>query len=240
MYGFGFGFRRCRQKFTPASLFPAAGAYYDPSDFSTMFQDQAGTTPVTATGQPVGKINDKSGNSHHLLMTATAGTAPLLQQASGRYYLQFDGVDDYLQSLAWTSIPQPLDRVCAVQLDTWVINRYIFDGGVADQLILRQNGVTPELAIYAGIAAANNNADTLGAPVVVTERYDTTDSLTVQATTTTGDAGAQALTGLTVGGRNGNAANCPVKVFGIIVRSQMTAAQLANAQAWLRGKSGAA
>ncbi len=36
------------------------GAWYDPSDFSTMFQDSAGTTPVTAVEQPVGLILDKS------------------------------------------------------------------------------------------------------------------------------------------------------------------------------------
>jgi len=36
------------------------GAWYDPSDLSTMFQDSAGTTPVTADGQPVGLILDKS------------------------------------------------------------------------------------------------------------------------------------------------------------------------------------
>ena len=36
------------------------GAWYDPSDFSTMFQDAAGTTPVTAVGQPVGLMLDKS------------------------------------------------------------------------------------------------------------------------------------------------------------------------------------
>ncbi len=36
------------------------GVWYDPSDFSTMFQDAAGTTPVTAMEQPVGLILDKS------------------------------------------------------------------------------------------------------------------------------------------------------------------------------------
>ena len=48
--------------FTPASLFAAGeqGAWYDPSDFSTMFQGSAGTTPVTAVGQSVGLILDKS------------------------------------------------------------------------------------------------------------------------------------------------------------------------------------
>lgn len=48
--------------FSPSQLFAAGeqGAWYDPSDFSTMFQDSAGTTPVTAIGQPVGLILDES------------------------------------------------------------------------------------------------------------------------------------------------------------------------------------
>lgn len=35
------------------------GAWYDPSDLSTLYQDAAGTIPVTAVGQPVGLILDK-------------------------------------------------------------------------------------------------------------------------------------------------------------------------------------
>jgi hypothetical protein len=49
-------------QFSPASLFAAGeqGAWYDPSDFSTMFQESTGVTPVTAVEQPVGLILDKS------------------------------------------------------------------------------------------------------------------------------------------------------------------------------------
>jgi hypothetical protein len=36
------------------------GVWLDPSDMSTMFQDSAGTTPVTDVGQPLGLILDKS------------------------------------------------------------------------------------------------------------------------------------------------------------------------------------
>lgn len=36
------------------------GVWYDPSDLSTLFQDAAGTTPVTAVEQPVGLMLDKS------------------------------------------------------------------------------------------------------------------------------------------------------------------------------------
>jgi hypothetical protein len=48
--------------FGPGKLFTAGeqGVWYDPSDFTTLFQDSAGTTPVTAVEQPVGLILDKS------------------------------------------------------------------------------------------------------------------------------------------------------------------------------------
>lgn len=83
---------------TPRRLFAAGeqGVWYDPSDLSTLFQDAAGTTPVTTVGQPVGLMRDKSGRGNHASQ-ATTTARPLLQQdAGGRYYLSFDGVDDYL------------------------------------------------------------------------------------------------------------------------------------------------
>ena len=48
--------------FSPASLFANGeqGWWYDPSNFATLFQDSAGTTPVTAVEQPVGLQLDLS------------------------------------------------------------------------------------------------------------------------------------------------------------------------------------
>lgn len=60
------------------------GVWYDPSDFSTMFQDAAGTTPVTAVEQPVGRILDKSGRGNHATQTTTT-SRPVLR---ARYNLQ--------------------------------------------------------------------------------------------------------------------------------------------------------
>jgi hypothetical protein len=53
--------------FSPALLFASGeqGVWYDPSDFSTMYQDNLGVTPVTAVGQSVGRIEDKSGRGNH-------------------------------------------------------------------------------------------------------------------------------------------------------------------------------
>lgn len=55
---FGFGV----SEFSPLDLFAGGkqGVWYDPSDKSTLFQDVAGTVPVTKDGDPVGLILDKS------------------------------------------------------------------------------------------------------------------------------------------------------------------------------------
>lgn len=48
------------------------GFFYDPNDLSTMYQDAAGTVPVTGVGQPVGLIRDKSGRNNHAYQTVSA------------------------------------------------------------------------------------------------------------------------------------------------------------------------
>jgi hypothetical protein len=54
--------RRFGSGYIPASLFANAepGVWYDPSDLTTLFQNSTGSTPVTAPGQPVGLMLDKS------------------------------------------------------------------------------------------------------------------------------------------------------------------------------------
>ena len=65
--------------FSPAQLFTGTttGAWYDPSDLNTLFQDAAGTTPVTAVEQPVGLMLDKRDTT---------------------YSTYFDGSGDYLST----------------------------------------------------------------------------------------------------------------------------------------------
>jgi hypothetical protein len=68
--------------FNPSSSLFAAGekgAWFDAGDLSTMFQDVAGTIPVTATGQYVGKWLDKSGNGNHAVAAANNTTRPIYQ-----------------------------------------------------------------------------------------------------------------------------------------------------------------
>ena len=67
---------------------------YDRQDLSSLYQDSAGSIPVTQVGDPVGRITDLSGNGRHLIQ-ATESKRPLLgQDAWGKYYVQGDGIDD--------------------------------------------------------------------------------------------------------------------------------------------------
>ena len=68
----------------------AVEAWYDPSDLSTLFQDDAGTTPVTTNGDPVGLMQDKSGNGNDASESVSANRPSYPG-------LAYDGVDDELR-----------------------------------------------------------------------------------------------------------------------------------------------
>lgn len=79
---------------TPASLFAkygGIGGYWDFTDMATLFQDSAGTTPVTAASQPVGRVLDLSGQGNHVIQS-TAGARPQYNGAG----ITPDGVDDFM------------------------------------------------------------------------------------------------------------------------------------------------
>ena len=80
--GLGLGLHRngLSQSFIPAALYGAAdqGGVYDPSDFSTLWQDADGLIPVTSTAQPVSIMLDKRFN-----LRRDAELMPAISTASG-------------------------------------------------------------------------------------------------------------------------------------------------------------
>ena len=86
---FGFG----SSEFSPLDLFAGGkqGVWYDLSDKSTLFQDVAGTIPVTTDGDPVGTVLDKSDNNNHATQTVSAAR-PVYKDNPAR--LSLDKVDD--------------------------------------------------------------------------------------------------------------------------------------------------
>lgn len=75
-----------------AILSGRAGFALDPSDTSTMFQDAAGTVPVTTTADPVGRINSKWGSAAKNFQQPTAAQRPAWNGVAG---LTLDGTDDH-------------------------------------------------------------------------------------------------------------------------------------------------
>ena len=89
------GYGGAQPLYNPATQFAAGGLglWYDPSDYATLSQDSAGATPVTASGQTVGRMLDKSGRGN-TYSQATAPARPLTATSGAILSLAFDGVDD--------------------------------------------------------------------------------------------------------------------------------------------------
>lgn len=184
-----------RGGFSPASLFSSGeeGAWYDPSDLSTLWQDAAGTTPVTAADQPVGRIDDKSGNGNHATQS-TAGSRPLYKTAGGLHWLESDGVDDLLAT-AFT-LEQPFTRVTGGAIlndDDRMYGSY--SSTVRGQLYVN---VDTRAAIYSGaVLAGVNSALSLDTNYLFTEVHNGASSK-VQVnnnTPVTGNAGSDETAG---------------------------------------------
>lgn len=73
----------------------SGGFMLDPTNLSTLAQNSAGSTPVTADEQPVGRIIDVSGNGHHFTQS-TNGLRPIVDTIGGERGMFFDGIDDFL------------------------------------------------------------------------------------------------------------------------------------------------
>jgi hypothetical protein len=71
------------------------GFWYDPSDLSTLFQDAAGSTPVTAVEQPVRLMLDKSGRGNHATASADARRPVLSARVN-----QFERTEEF-DNAAW-------------------------------------------------------------------------------------------------------------------------------------------
>ena len=93
------------------------GFFYDPNDLSTMYQDAAGTVPVTAVGQPVGLIRDKSGRNNHAYQTVSASRPTLSSRVNlltgtdkltSWSIVNIDKVDNTLKAVGGT----PVHHIC--------------------------------------------------------------------------------------------------------------------------------
>lgn len=75
----------------------------------TLFQDEAGSTPLTTAGQTCGRWLDVSGRGNHFTQATAGSRAQWLLDGGGLPMLRADGVDDFMQS--GTIDPGATDKV---------------------------------------------------------------------------------------------------------------------------------
>jgi len=225
--------------FDPATLFQAGqpGAWYDPSDLSTLWQDTAATVPVTASGQSVARVNDKSGNGKHLTQ-ATAANCPTFQvDTSGNAYLLFDGLANSLS--ATLSLSFPFDRISAIRQVSWASGRHLFSGGSAG--VLYQSNASPKIRMLDGATGPMNDKLPVGANGVVTERHiaNMQQIAVNNGPYVTGDAGSTAPSSMTVGAKPNLSLFANIRLYGFLARAgSLSAEEISGARNWLAAKCG--
>jgi len=241
--------------FSLASLFAGgiAGSWYDPSDLSTLFQDSAGTTPVTAAGQPVGLILDKSGNNNHAVQ-ATAAKRPTYQTSAGLHWLAFDGVDDAMATAAidftgtdkvsvFAGVRKLSDAVIATVAsfgadvpNSWEMfsprsqqNRYGFAHRTTTVVEVSPTvGPAPDTAVITGLSD-------IGAPSVSISR----NGVVMQVSTNTLAAANYGNHILNIGSRRGTSLFFNGNVYGLIIPGKLaSAAEITSTEAYMAAKTG--
>lgn len=246
--------------FSPLSLFASGeqGAWYDPSDLSTLFQDAAGTTPVTSAGQPVGLMRDKSGRGNHATQVAE-GRKPMLRNTGALWYLEFDGVDDFLvtgninfsstnKMSVFSGLRKLLEGATGVVVELSAISD-TSDGSFAVTSPTGLAGNSFSFQSRGTILRGNALAGSLAAPVTAVL---TAQSVIVPANNATRKNGADVSTSTGTQG-TGNYGNYPMYLgrrggatlpftgylYGLVVRGAITdATGITNTEKYLAAKSG--
>lgn len=249
---------------TPADLFidGEQGAWYDPSDLSTMFQDTAGTIPVTAAGQTVARINDKSGRGNHATQ-ATAAARPQYQTDGTYHWLEFDGVDDALSTAAINLSVTQQTNLCfgatigntnlgfvfefsaVANSNAGTFNAYYNDGGLGG-LAARVNANGSSLTGTAEVAVTVPNKSVYDAA------YDLGTTAGSQAVSVRRNGAAYSTGGtnpvtanfgnypMYLGARGGSSFAFAGNLYGAVLRGAASSAQeITDTETWMNSKTGA-
>ena len=226
------------------------GAWYDPSDLSTLFQDSAGTTPVTADGQPVGLALDKSGNGNHASQ-ATATARQLYRTDGARHWLEFDGVDDSLVIASYPVIVAGKHSAGISGRNTGVgLQMYLdsdsYVGGSRLTQNLRTQSLVPESISFVGTEDFNDPgpATVANTDVVLTQVSASTvevfnNGVSNGPTTPTGtlNSGGRFVT---IGSRTGGAQNFLTgRIYALVqIADELSVGQRQSLEAYLAAKAG--
>lgn len=167
---------------SPAKLFAnnEQGAWYDPQDYGTsgfngvgtLYQDSAGTTPVTAVEQPVGLMLDKRKGlvlgselvTNGDFSSGTGWTVPVAGASITGGALTFDGVTSIGAGVAVTT-NTPVSSIVAGK---WYRVTYTIVSGTTLPVSMSVGGTTTAAVSAAGTYSEMVLTTTTGAPAVLT------------------------------------------------------------------------
>jgi hypothetical protein len=234
-------------EFDPSDLFALGeiGIWYDPSDLSTLWQDTAGTVPITTDGQAVARIDDKSGNGVNATQSTTS-KRPLYKTDGSKHWLQFDGSNDNLvtgnvnfsgideisifSGMTYTGASimiffEPTSQGWQLAKDT---TDYLF----------RSNGtVFPVIAKYTITNNPNPSEWTMTAGISDDSIIGRLDQSEVTSSTADQGFGNYDNDPVYIGARTGSSLFWNGKLFGVIVRGKLSSSQeIADAESYMAGK----
>ncbi len=230
--------------FDPTTLFAGeTGGWWQPSDLSTLFQGTDELTPVTAAGQAVGRINDKSGNGNHLLQP-TGSRRPLLQTDGSLWWLEFDSVANQFLTATFT-FAQPITYVFAVQARAWLSAARMIEGSASGSNVgVLQQVASPTIAVFnAGLGAPQADLP-LGENHVVTAvliDFSSAKLAIDNGAYAAGDdgSGSNQPAGITVGARADGAGAMALNwLGGIAIGRQLTDTDVAACRAFFGAEAG--
>jgi hypothetical protein len=248
-----------KRSFTPLSLFSLGeqGAWYDPSDLSTLFQDSVGTTPVTAVGQPVGRMLDKSGRGNTATQATTTNRPTLQQDPSGQYYLKFDGVDDGMvtTSINFTATDKvsvfaglrklsdsALGMFVELSASTTTNNGTFYvaaPSSASDRYSFNSKGTTLVNALRVGFAAPVTSILTCIGSIGTDVCRISVNSTSTSTTTTDQGTGTYGNYPLYIGRRGGVSSPFNGHFYGLIIRGvESTVTEIASTEKWMANKTG--
>ena len=238
--------------FSPRSLFTgAAGVFYDMSDLGSLWADTGATTPATVNGA-IARVNDKSGNGNNATQ-GTGASQPTLKLTSGKYRCLFDGVADFLStgSIDMTASDE-ITIVAGIAKSSDAATQMAIENttGAGSARLFVPAGGTGYTHGMLGTLSSDSTATGFAAPsttVVTSLGKISTDTNIIRVN---GIQRASASTDLGAGNmgnyqwffgmRDGTSLPFAGSIYGLIVINRLlSATEIAQAEAWMNGKTGA-
>ena len=224
--------------------------WYDPSDLTTLFQDAAGTTPVTSDNDPVGKMLDKSGLGNHATQSNDT-LRPLYKTSGGLHWLDFDGTTMLMDiPTTFAGAASSDNTIIAGSSVEDLSSNYIYGsaGDLGIEQLITSGKIRPVVLTTAGTLVANGTTVLQNAARISTIEWDRSagtlkgwddQALEVDLSGTPADKRAPLASWLGQGSSAASSGFFDGKIYGVTVYDAQLSDDDRNAvEVYMAGKSG--